>query len=124
MFNVGNTVVVACSNDEYAITKDGSIGIIIQVNQHSCRVQFIRVAYQDGTTREAFRNENFEIDNEHLEPTEPVPVLTPLEKVCAKIKQMEERRKVPPVKAKKLRGTSSCPDYIIVDDIEPTVAYQ
>jgi len=47
----------------------------------------------------------------------PYVELTQVEKVCAKIKQMEERRKQPSTNQIKVKTVR--PSFIILDDIEP-----
>jgi len=96
MFKVGDTVVITNSGREYSITKDGSIGIITQVNPTTCKVKFTQISYSNGTLREAYSNEKFTIDHDYLKHTTSYVEPTQIEKVCAKIKQMEERRKAPP----------------------------
>jgi len=93
MFNVGDTVVVTNSGKEYNITKDGSIGIVISFTRINTRVAFKTIQVTPNLVRDADETDIFTIDTNHLKLAEPYIELTQIEKVCAKIKQMEERRK-------------------------------
>jgi len=83
-------------------------------------IKFSTVYSRDGVKREAEQDYIFSIEKHHVALHKQ---LSMTEKVCKKIKEMEERRKVSPVKAKEQKGKQSRPNYIIIDDIEPTAAY-
>jgi len=93
VFKVGDTVVVTNSGKEYNITKDGSIGIVISFTRINTTVAFKTIQVTPNLVRDANEDETFTIDTNLLRLTTPYVELTQVEKVCAKIKQMEERRK-------------------------------
>jgi len=107
MLNIGDEVIIKNSGNNYSITKDGSIGIITEVRSHVYVIKFITVCSIKGAEREAEESFTFSIDKLHVALREQLSIT---EKVCRKIKEMEERRKVPP-------------NYCIIDDVVSTVAY-
>jgi len=95
MFKVGDTVVVINSGNTYNITKDDSIGIVISFTRINTKVEFKTIQVTPNLVRDADETEIFTIDTNFLRVTTPYVEQTQVEKVCAKIKQMEERRKQP-----------------------------
>jgi len=93
MFNIGDEVIIKNSGNNYIITKDGSIGIITEVHPNVCLIRFTTVCSRIGVERNAEYEYTFSIYKHHVALHKP---LSMTEKVCKKIKLMEERRKLPP----------------------------
>jgi len=94
MLNVGDEVIIENSGNAYSISKDGSIGIITDIRPNLYVIKFITVCSKEGVEREAEHAYIFSIDKHHVALRKP---LSMTEKVCKKIKEMEERRKLPPI---------------------------
>jgi len=93
MFNIGDKVIIENSGNNYAITQDGSTGVITEIRPNVYVIQFITICSRDGVERETEYDHTFSIDKHHVALCKQ---LSMAEKVCKKIKEMEERRKLPP----------------------------
>jgi len=93
MLNVGDEVIIENSGNTYSIIKDGSIGTITDVRPNVYVIKFITVCSKKGVERETEYDYTFSIDKHHVALLKQ---LSMAEKICKKIKLMEERRKLPP----------------------------
>ena len=87
MLKVGDEIIINnTAGDEYSYSRPGSTGTIIERDSHHVRIQFnyLVIPY------EGCKNPVWWISLKHVSS---LKIYTPQEKVCLKIKQMEERRK-------------------------------
>lgn len=87
MLIVGDEVIInASAHDEYSYSMPGSTGTILKISDTLVQIRFNYLVYP----YEADKNPVWWIDLNHVSILNKY---TPQEKVCRKIKQMEERRK-------------------------------